>query len=206
MVVVFPLVMMAALAVMLESPGTPLFGHVRIGHGGRRFRCWKLRTMHRNAEERLHQELTLLEQYRANDYKLPDDVDPRITRVGRLLRKSSIDELPQLWNVFVGDMSLVGPRPIVADELQHYRGNVLTLLSVRPGITGAWAVSGRHHLPYPERAVIELRYVKDRSIANDLGILLRTIAAVFDPGFGLIEGRKAVITQSDAKYQSGSKP
>jgi lipopolysaccharide/colanic/teichoic acid biosynthesis glycosyltransferase len=141
--------------------------------------------MHLDAEQRLRRDPQLFERYRANDFKLPDDSDPRITYVGRFLRKSSLDELPQLWNVVRGEMSLVGPRPIVAEELQHYRGRVLTLLSVRPGVTGAWAVSGRHHLAYPRRADVELAYVRDRSAWLDLQILVRTIGAVLDPGFWL---------------------
>jgi lipopolysaccharide/colanic/teichoic acid biosynthesis glycosyltransferase len=175
----------AALLVRAESKGSPLFGHIRIGRGGTRFRCWKLRTMRSDAEQLLASDPDLFARYRANDFKLPDAEDPRITRMGRLLRKTSIDELPQLWNVFCGEMSLVGPRPIVAEELPNYRGDVLTLLSVRPGITGAWAVSGRHHLAYPRRAEVELGYVRSRSFSTDATILLRTIGAVLDPGFGL---------------------
>ena len=182
LVVAVPALLLAALAIRLESRGSPLFGHVRIGRGGRRFRCWKLRTMTADAELRLQQDAALFEAYQRNDFKLPEDSDPRVTRVGRLLRQSSIDELPQLWNVLVGDMSLVGPRPLVADELRHYAGEVLTLLSVRPGLTGAWAVSGRHHLAYPRRAEIELAYVRKHSLGRDLRILLRTASAVFDPG------------------------
>jgi lipopolysaccharide/colanic/teichoic acid biosynthesis glycosyltransferase len=185
LVVAIPVVAIAAGFIVTEGRGNPFFGHVRIGRGGRRFRCWKLRTMHTDAEQRLRQDPQLFEKYRSNDYKLPDEEDPRITRIGRILRKSSLDELPQLWNVVVGDMSLVGPRPIVAEELQHYRGQVLTLLSVRPGVTGAWAVNGRHHLPYPKRADVELAYVRDRSAWLDLKILTRTVGAVLDPGFGL---------------------
>jgi lipopolysaccharide/colanic/teichoic acid biosynthesis glycosyltransferase len=180
-----PVLAAAALLVRAESKGSPLFGHIRIGRGGTRFRCWKLRTMRSDAEQLLASDPDLFARYRANDFKLPDAEDPRITRMGRLLRKTSIDELPQLWNVFCGEMSLVGPRPIVAEELPNYRGDVLTLLSVRPGITGAWAVSGRHHLAYPRRAEVELGYVRSRSFSTDATILLRTIGAVLDPGFGL---------------------
>ena len=179
-----PVIGLAALAVRVESPGLPIFGHVRIGRGGRRFRCWKLRTMRQDAERRLQEEPALLALYHAHDFKLPDHVDPRITRVGRWLRKTSVDELPQLFNVLMGQMSFVGPRPIVAEELHYYAGEVLTLLSVRPGITGAWAVSGRHHLAYPRRSEVELAYVRDRSASGDLSILLRTVRAVLDPGFG----------------------
>jgi exopolysaccharide production protein ExoY len=192
-----PVIGMAAFWIIVESRGGPFFGHVRIGRGGRRFRCWKLRTMHADAELRLQNERELLERYRKNDFKLPEDQDPRITRFGRFLRRTSLDELPQLWNVIIGDMSLVGPRPIVTDELRHYRGDVLTLLSVRPGITGAWAVNGRHHLPYPRRAEVELDYVRERSLWRDLGILFRTVGAILDPGFGLHEEEVCLSTVSD---------
>jgi lipopolysaccharide/colanic/teichoic acid biosynthesis glycosyltransferase len=180
-----PLVALLALLVRGESTGNPFFGHERIGQGGRRFRCWKVRTMYVDAERRLHDDLELLEAYQANDFKLPDHEDPRITRLGQWLRKSSLDELPQLWNVLVGEMSLVGPRPIVAEELRHYPGEVLSLLSVRPGVTGAWAVNGRHHLAYPRRAEVELAYVRNRSLRGDVAILVRTVGAILNPGFGL---------------------
>ena len=177
-----PLLALLAALVRLESRGSPLFGHERVGLGGRRFRCWKLRTMQANAEQRLQQDPALRAAYQSNDFKLPDAMDPRITRLGRWLRRSSLDELPQLWNVLVGEMALVGPRPLVADELAHYRGAVLELLSVRPGMTGAWAVSGRHTLAYPRRAVVELEYVRNRSLWGDARILWRTLRAVLAPG------------------------
>jgi len=180
----FPLMAVAALAIRLESEGSPFFGHERVGRGGRRFSCWKLRTMSQDAESRLQVDAALMDAYQRNDFKLPEDRDPRVTRVGRLLRKTSIDELPQLWNVLIGEMSLVGPRPLVADELRHFHGHVLALLSTRPGLTGAWAVSGRHGVSYPKRAEIELRYVRRLSIRQDLAILVRTVGAVINPGVG----------------------
>jgi lipopolysaccharide/colanic/teichoic acid biosynthesis glycosyltransferase len=179
-----PLVAVAALAIRLESAGSPFFGHQRVGRGGRRFFCWKLRTMSQDAEARLQVDAALMDAYQRNDFKLPDDRDPRVTRVGRLLRKSSIDEIPQLWNVLIGEMSLVGPRPLVPDELRHFQGHVLALLAARPGLTGAWAVSGRHSVGYPKRAEIELRYVRRLSIRQDLSILVRTVGAVINPGVG----------------------
>jgi lipopolysaccharide/colanic/teichoic acid biosynthesis glycosyltransferase len=187
LVIAAPAMLLLAAVVRAESAGNPFFGHERIGQGGRRFRCWKLRTMYADAERRLHDDLALYEAYKANDFKLPEDQDPRVTRLGVFLRKSSLDELPQLWNVLWGDMSLVGPRPIVAEELRHYRGEVLTLLSVRPGLTGAWAVNGRHHLAYPRRAELEMHYVRNRSLRTDLRILVQTVRAVLDPGFGARE-------------------
>jgi lipopolysaccharide/colanic/teichoic acid biosynthesis glycosyltransferase len=182
LVVTAPLLALLAAAIRVGSPGHPFFGHERVGMGGRRFRCWKLRTMHVNAEQRLVHEPALRAAYEANDFKLPEALDPRITRLGRWLRRTSLDELPQLWNVLVGEMSLVGPRPVVTDELAHYRGTVLELLSVRPGLTGAWAVSGRHGVAYPERAAIELQYVRTRTLLGDLRIALVTVKAVLHPG------------------------
>ena len=177
-----PFIAVAALAVRFSSNGTAFFGHERVGRGGRRFRCWKIRTMAADAEERLRTDPALHEQYRRNSFKLPDNVDPRVTPVGKFLRQTSIDELPQLWNVLKGDMSIVGPRPLISEELHHYAGSVLTLLSVRPGLTGAWAVNGRHRLKYPERAQVELDYVRSCSLKTDLAIMIRTATAVVDFG------------------------
>jgi lipopolysaccharide/colanic/teichoic acid biosynthesis glycosyltransferase len=182
LVVTAPLLVLFAAAVRLDSTGSPFFGHERVGLAGRRFRCWKLRTMRSDAEQMLVDDPALRAAYEANDFKLPDAEDPRVTRVGYWLRRSSLDELPQLWNVLCGEMSLVGPRPLVADELTHYRGTVLELLSIRPGITGAWAVSGRHAVSYPLRAELELAYVRERSLLTDIRILLGTVNAVFRPG------------------------
>ncbi len=179
-IVVFgPLIALLAVLIRLESPGAPVFRHMRVTRGGRRFGCLKLRTMFSDAEERLAADPALYELYRNNGYKIPEELDPRITPLGRKLRRSSLDEVPQLWNVLVGDMSLVGPRPLVPEELEHYVGaRRRLLLSVRPGLTGEWAVGGRHALAYPRRAEVELTYVRRHSIARDISILARTISAV----------------------------
>lgn len=177
-----PVIALAAVAVKLTSPGDAFFGHQRVGRGGKRFKCWKIRTMTKDAEQRLRLDREMHDAYRSNGYKLPDRTDPRVTPVGRFLRQTSIDELPQLWNVLVGDMSIVGPRPLISDELHHYAGSVLTLLSVRPGLTGAWAVNGRHRLKYPRRAEVELEYVRTCSLRTDLYIMIRTATAVVDFG------------------------
>ncbi|MEO7996907.1 MAG: sugar transferase [Gemmatimonadaceae bacterium] len=182
LVVAAPVIAIAALAVRFSSSGNAFFGHERVGRGGQRFRCWKIRTMAADAEERLRSDPAMHESYRKNGYKLPEHSDPRVTPVGRFLRQTSIDELPQLWNVFRGDMSIVGPRPLIAEELHHYAGSVLTLLSVRPGLTGAWAVNGRHRLKYPRRAEVELEYVRTCSLRTDLTIMFRTATAVVDFG------------------------
>ena len=179
LVVLSPVMAILAVMVRLESPGAPVFRHMRVARGGRRFGCLKLRTMYADAEERLAADPALYEVYRANGYKIPEELDPRITPLGRTLRRMSLDEVPQLWNVLVGDMSLVGPRPLVPEELEHYAGaRRRLLLSVRPGLTGEWAVGGRHALSYPRRAEVELAYVRNRSVARDVGIIVRTFSAV----------------------------
>lgn len=180
LVVLAPVLAVLAVLIKLESPGPALFRHQRVGRKRRMFDCLKLRTMRQDAEAMLENDPALMASYRDNHYKLPDDQDPRVTRLGRVLRRTSLDELPQLWNVLVGEMSLVGPRPIVLEELEHYHGTSSVLLSVRPGLTGAWAANGRHHVGYPERAGLELRYVRSWSLQGDVKILLRTLHAVLD--------------------------
>lgn len=182
LVVTAPLLAVLAIAVRLESPGLPLFRHERIGLKGRRFQCLKLRTMLADAEEILRSDAAMYDEYRQNHYKLLDERDPRVTRLGRLLRRTSLDELPQLWNVLVGEMSLVGPRPMVEEELSMYASSRDLLLSVQPGITGNWAVSGRHSVGYPERCDVELHYVREWSLDYDFQILVATAGAVVRPG------------------------
>jgi exopolysaccharide production protein ExoY len=177
-----PVFALLALAIRLESPGGFLFAHERIGRGGRKFQCLKLRTMRVDAEQFLRDNREMYNEYRRNHYKIPDDLDPRITTLGRIVRRTSLDELPQLCNVLVGDMSLVGPRPVVEEELENYGAARDLLVSVRPGITGAWAVSGRHAVGYPQRCEIELSYVRRWTFWSDIVVLARTIGAVLNPG------------------------
>jgi lipopolysaccharide/colanic/teichoic acid biosynthesis glycosyltransferase len=179
LVVSAPLLFVLAVLIRLESKGSPFFLHTRVTSGGRRFGCLKLRTMRDNAEQHLDRDEDLYVEYVRNNYKIPEDLDPRITRLGRFLRRTSLDEVPQFWNVLLGDMSLVGPRPLVPEELEHYPGaRQRLLLSMRPGLTGAWAVSGRHGVSYPERADIELSYVRSWSLAGDAVVILRTFRAI----------------------------
>lgn len=174
-----PLLFVLAFLVRLDSEGPALFGHARVGRGGRVFRCYKLRTMREDAESLLRTDPELRATYERNGFKVPYAADQRITRLGRILRLTSCDELPQLWNVLRGEMSLVGPRPLVARELAHYAGaDRDRLLSVRPGLTGAWAVGGRSRVGYPERARIELDYVRSWTLGRDVAILLRTVGVV----------------------------
>ena len=178
LLIVAPVFLLIWLLVRLESRGPGLFAQQRLGRNLKPFQCLKFRSMHANAEQRLLSDPALLERYKACGYKLPASEDPRLTRVGRFLRRTSLDELPQLVNVLRGDMSLVGPRPIVPEELQQYGRWSALFLSLKPGMTGAWAVNGRSTVAYPDRADLELEYVRTWSVLGDVRILLRTLPAV----------------------------
>ncbi len=179
LILLSPLLVLIAAAVRFTMGGPVLFGHGRIGHNGRTFRCYKFRTMIVGADEALRAYLASNPQA-AKEWRETRKLrnDPRITLLGHLLRKTSIDELPQLINVLRGDMSCVGPRPIVADELAHYGENASEYLHARPGLTGAWQVSGRTSLRYAERVALDVEYVRGWSIWKDLRILVKTIPAV----------------------------
>lgn len=170
--------LVTALVVLVTSGRPVLFAHERVGLGGRTFRMYKFRTMRPEAERLLEADPLLMQEYVENGYKLPAEVDQRITRVGRFLRRSSLDELPQWLNVLAGHMSVVGPRPVVPAEIENYGVHRDAYLSVRPGITGAWQVNGRSTLDYPERVAIDAEYVRSWSLWRDLAILLRTPVAV----------------------------
>jgi exopolysaccharide production protein ExoY len=170
--------LITALVVLVTSGRPVLFAHERVGLGGRTFRMYKFRTMRPEAERLLQADPLLMQEYVENGYKLPAEVDQRITRVGRFLRRSSLDELPQWLNVLAGHMSVVGPRPVVPAEIENYGVHRDAYLSVRPGITGAWQVNGRSTLDYPERVAIDAEYVRSWSLRRDLAILLRTPVAV----------------------------
>jgi len=173
LIVVAPLILVLALAVRLTSSGPAFYMHRRVGHDGRPFRMAKLRTMHLHADERRAELTEAIGAPRL--FKLVDD--PRVTRLGRFLRRWSIDELPQLWNVLRGEMSLVGPRPL-PDEETMYESDVARRLLVRPGMTGLWQVSGRSDLPWDEAVRLDLHYVDNWSLVLDAQILCRTPAAV----------------------------
>jgi Undecaprenyl-phosphate galactose phosphotransferase WbaP len=174
-----PLLAAIALLIKLNSRGPAFYAHRRLGIEGRSFRCWKFRTMYRDAERSLEEYLTSNPNLRAEweqNQKLLDD--PRVTRIGHFLRKTSLDELPQLWNVLRGDMSLTGPRPIVDAEVLKY-GEVFELYKrIRPGISGFWQVSGRSNTSYAERVAMDSYYVRNWSIWLDLVILARTVKSV----------------------------
>jgi undecaprenyl-phosphate galactose phosphotransferase len=169
------------IALKVRQSGRPvLFGHERIGRNARPFRCYKFRTMAPQADRLLAELLARDPQARAEwarDFKLKND--PRITPIGRFLRRTSLDEIPQLWNVLKGEMSLVGPRPVVKAELERYGSQVDYYLQARPGITGLWQISGRNDVDYDTRVYLDAWYVKNWSLFNDIVILLRTFKVIF---------------------------
>src|SRR5690606_9085749 len=175
LVIISPLMLAIAIAIKVSDRGPVFFKQTRVGLEGSTFTMWKFRTMHVDAEERLaalraeHPEVGLM-------FKLQDD--PRVTRVGRFLRRYSLDELPQLFNVLAGSMSLVGPRPPLPEESAKYAPSVRRRLLVKPGMTGLWQVSGRSELSWEESVRLDLRYVEDWSLALDLMILWKTLRAV----------------------------
>lgn len=179
LLMLLPLFGLLALLVRCTSSGPVFYGHTRIGRGGRRFKAWKFRTMVPDAGKRLEEYLRDHPDARqewAATQKLTHD--PRITRVGHWLRKTSLDELPQLWNVLVGEMSLVGPRPIVDEEIEKYGPVFHAYLQVRPGITGLWQVSGRNNTTYPQRIQLDAYYVRNWSPWLDFYIFFRTAQVV----------------------------
>lgn len=172
--VIFPLLLLCAAVVRIESRGAILFRQPRTGRGGHRFKMFKFRTMVQNAEE-LKKELSHLNQLNWPDFKIADD--PRITRVGSFLRKTSLDELPQILNVIKGDMSLVGPRPTSFDVATYTLWHT-ERLEVLPGITGIWQVSGRSDVDFADRVRMDCEYIRKQSIGLDLKILFQTFTVV----------------------------
>ena len=175
-----PAAVLIGAAIWLESRRGPiLFAHERIGHGNRRFRLWKFRTMVPDANEVLSRHLAedpdAAAEWQAN-HKLRDD--PRVTRIGQLLRRSSLDELPQLWNVLRGDMSLAGPRPVVDAEVPHYGASWPLYVLAKPGLTGLWQVSGRNDTTYRRRVELDSSYVRNWSLKLDFILLLKTVRVV----------------------------
>ncbi len=174
-----PLMIAVALLVTATDAGPVIFGHRRVGFGGRAFACLKFRTMVVDADARLNALLAADPAARAEweaTRKLRHD--PRVTPLGRFLRRSSIDELPQLFNILRGEMSLIGPRPIVAAEVGHYGRYIKAYYTVRPGVTGLWQVTGRGEASYRRRVVLDLAYIRSRSIRLDLSILFLTVPRV----------------------------
>ena len=179
-ILILPIFVIIALLIYLDSPGPIVFGHKRIGQDGKEFSCYKFRSMVNNAQEALEvylQENPIAREEWIREFKLKDD--PRVTRIGKFLRKTSLDELPQLWNVLIGNMSLVGPRPIVRDEIVKYGDYINDFYLVPPGITGVWQVSGRSDTTYEERVLMDSWYVHNWSVWIDIVYLLKTVLVVY---------------------------
>jgi len=171
-----PVYAAVALAVKLTSPGPVLFRQTRLGLKGDKFACIKFRSMRIDAEEILDRDPELRKRYEES-FKL--DNDPRITPIGNFLRKTSLDELPQFFNVLRGDMTLIGPRPIVPREIEKYGSHAEMLLTVKPGLSGHWQVHGRSETTYDERVAMDMLYIHRRSISLDIKLMAMTVVAVF---------------------------
>jgi Undecaprenyl-phosphate galactose phosphotransferase WbaP len=177
--ILLPLIVAIAILIKLDSPGSIFYLQTRIGQGGKHFKAWKFRTMVPNAAKSLQDYLEKhpeLQDAWEKDHKLRRD--PRVTRVGSFLRRTSLDELPQLWNILRGEMSLVGPRPIVDEEIERYGNKFPLYTKVIPGLTGLWQVSGRNNITYQERVNLDAYYVRNWSVWLDIYILIRTIWVV----------------------------
>jgi Undecaprenyl-phosphate galactose phosphotransferase WbaP len=181
MPILLPLIGIIGLIIRLETPGSAIYSHCRIGKNGNIFMCYKFRTMRQNADERLKEMLENNETFRnewENSQKLRDD--PRVTKIGYFLRKTSLDELPQIFNVIKGEMSLVGPRPVTEEEIKkHYKESAKLCFSVLPGITGLWQVSGRANTDYKYRVQLDAWYIMNWSLWLDIVIIFKTIKVVF---------------------------
>lgn len=180
LVATLPLFLVIFVLIRITSKGPAVFAHTRIGRGGEPFRCLKFRTMHADAEKRLRELLERDETARQeweSARKLKND--PRVTVVGQVLRKSSLDELPQFLNVLKGDLSVVGPRPVMEEELhRYYKDKAAKILSIRPGITGLWQISGRSNTSYRQRVKLDETYVENRSLLMDLSLVVKTVPAI----------------------------
>lgn len=178
-VAISPLLLIISAIVYLGDPGPVIYGQLRIGKNGKAFKMWKFRSMYKNADKMIDQLTDEQRQQYITEFKI--DNDPRITPVGNFLRKTSLDELPQLFNVLCNDMSLVGPRPLIESEIQTYYADMFdTLLSVKPGVTGYWQAYARNNSTYQsgQRQQMEMYYVNHASIMLDIKILFRTVASV----------------------------
>ena len=179
LVFVLPLLLAIALLIRLQDGGPAVYAHKRYGHKGRTFRCFKLRSMVLDSDQRL-QEILATDPQAREEWELSQKLtnDPRITPLGHFIRKTSIDELPQLINILRGEMSIVGPRPIVENEITKYGEHYRDYCAVRPGLTGLWQVEGRSDTTYEERVQLDAKYARTHNLAGDVVIMLRTVPAV----------------------------
>ena len=171
-----PVFLILAICIKIDSKGPVIFAHKRIGKNGKEFNMYKFRSMYENAEEMIENFNEEQKIEWQENFKL--DNDPRITKVGRLLRKTSLDELPQIVNIIKGDLSIIGPRPIVDEELKKYGDNKEKFLSITPGLTGYWQANGRSNTTYEERMQMELYYIDNQSLLLDIKIFFKTIVSV----------------------------
>ncbi len=175
-IICLPIFIIIAIIIKLDSKGPVFFKHTRIGKNGKVLKIYKFRTMVNNAEELIKKFTPEQKKEFEENFKLEND--PRVTKIGKILRKTSLDELPQIINILKGEMSIIGPRPIVQNELEKYGKNKNKFLSVAPGLTGYWAANGRSDVSYEERMALELYYVDHRSLWLDLKIFVKTIGSV----------------------------
>lgn len=176
LIICIPIFIIIGIAIKIDSKGPVFFKHKRIGKHGKKLEIYKFRTMIENAEEAMKNFTEEQKKEFAENFKLEND--PRVTRVGKILRKTSLDELPQIINILKGEMSIIGPRPVVKSELEKYGSNQDKFLSVAPGLTGYWAANGRSDVSYEERMALELYYVNNRSLFLDMKIFFKTIGSV----------------------------
>ena len=180
LIIIFSPVLAIIALLIRRDGGSSIYKQERIGYGGKTFKCYKFRSMVMNSQQRLEEVLATDPKAREeweNDFKLKND--PRITAIGNFLRKTSLDELPQLFNVLQGDMSLVGPRPVVPDELPRYGALTQKYLSARPGMTGLWQVSGRNDVTYRERVSLDCYYIENWKLHTDFVLMLKTVMVIF---------------------------
>ena len=178
----FPIFFILSILIKLSSRGPIFYSQIRLGKNKKPFKCFKFRTMSEEADDILKKLLIENEDFRdefQRTQKLKND--PRITPIGKLLRRTSLDELPQFINVVLGEMSIIGPRPIVKEEQKRYGKNLNEVFSIKPGITGLWQVSGRNNLSYERRVILDLTYARNRNFYIDLNILIRTIGVILLP-------------------------
>lgn len=176
LILLSPVFLILAICIKIDSKGPVIFAHKRIGKNGKEFNMYKFRSMYKNAEEMIENFNEEQKIEWQENFKLEND--PRITKVGKFLRKTSLDELPQILNIIKGDLSIIGPRPIVDEELKKYGDNKEKFLSITPGLTGYWQANGRSNTTYEERMQMELYYIDNQSLLLDIKIFFKTIVSV----------------------------
>ncbi|WBW98656.1 sugar transferase [Oceanirhabdus sp. W0125-5] len=178
LIVLSPVFLIIGISIKVGSKGKVIFGHTRLGMNGKPIKVYKFRSMYENAKEMMENFTPEQKEEFEKNFKLEND--PRITKIGKFLRESSLDELPQLINILKGDMTIVGPRPIVEREIEKYGVYGDKFLSAKPGLTGLWQVSGRSDTTYEERVLLDMEYIDKRTVLGDIVIILKTVGVVFN--------------------------